>query len=313
MSSNLPTVSVVIPALNAASTLPEALKSVADQTYPNIIEVIVAAGDEASATAAEDRATVVPNPSQSTSTALNLAIARSNGEVIVRCDAQSKLPPDYVDKAIQTMRRTGADVVGGMQVPVGETQWEKAIAAAMTSPFGAGDARYRTGGEEGPTETVYLGVYRRETLERVGGFDEDFVRTQDYELNHRITESGGTVWFNPEIRVEYQPRSTLVGLSRQYFGYGQAKRQFRRKHPGALRWRQLLPPLLVGGLAVSLLGSVLLPVLVSGPILYLLAMAVAGATTGASSSRVALALVSMHLSWGCGFLSGRGGSGVPGR
>lgn len=287
--------------------LERALESIKEQTYPNITEIIVSAADSESAdTAGRLGATVVENPSGATPIALNLAIEASTGDVIVRCDAQSKLPSDYVERAVETLVRTGADNVGGMQVPVGDTFWERAIAAAMSSWLGAGDARYRLGGESGPVETVYLGVFRRSTLERVGGFDETFLRTQDYELNHRIIASGGTVWFDPGLRVEYKPRGSLRALARQYFEYGRAKRQFSRKHPGRLRWRQLAAPALVVVLAGSGLLSLYWPVLGLVPAVYVAEVLVAGVVTarrhGAAALGAPLALATMHFAWGLGFL-----------
>ncbi len=142
-----------------------------------------------------------------------------------------------------------------MQVPVGNTASEKAIAAAMSSRLGAGDARYRIGGKAGPADTVYLGVFLRSTLERLGGYDEHFDRNQDYELNQRIRDSGGTVWFDPDLEVSYRPRGSLSALARQYFDYGRWKREFARHHPGSLRPRQLAPPLLVTGLVVAILAG----------------------------------------------------------
>lgn len=302
------TVSIVIPAAGAAEMLPQALTALEQQEYPNIIEVVVAAADKESADAARRfGATVVANPSGATPIALNLAIEASTGDVVVRCDARSKLPSDYVERAVDTLVRTGADNVGGMQVPVGETFWERAIAAAMSSRLGAGDARYRLGGEEGPVETVYLGVFRRSALERVGGFDETFVRTQDYELNHRIIESGGAVWFDPGLRVEYRPRGSLGALARQYFEYGQAKRQFSRKHPGSLRWRQLAAPALVVVLVGSGLLSLFWPALGLVPAVYVAEVLAGGLVTarrhGAAALGAPLALATMHVSWGLGFFS----------
>jgi hypothetical protein len=276
------------------------LDAVEAQTYPNIAEVIVAAADAVTAAAAQGFQ-VVDNPAGTTPAGLNRAIEASTGEVIVRCDAQASLPPRYVERAIDTLLRTGADNVGGMQLPVGVSPWEKAIAAAMRSRLGAGDARYRVGGEEGAVETVYLGVFPRGVLQRLGGFDEDFVRNQDYELNHRIIESGGTVWFDPELRVEYRPRGSLAALARQYFEYGRAKRQFNHKHPGSLRWRQWAAPTLVAALAASLVASVWFPPVLAVLVAYATGMVMAGAVTDASALRVAAALATMHLSWGVGF------------
>jgi succinoglycan biosynthesis protein ExoA len=300
---NLPTVSVIIPARGSAATLPRALKSIDNQTYQNIVEVVVAAADNESARVAEAAgATVVRNEAGTTPAGLNLAIDKTRGEVIVRCDAQSILPPEYIARAVATLTRTGAANVGGMQIPVGKTPWERAIAAAMSSPFGAGDARYRIGGEEGSVETVYLGVFRRDALERIGGFDESFTRTQDYELNHRLIDSGEVVWFDPELEVQYRPRGSLAQLARQYLDYGKAKRRFARTHRGGLRWRQLAAPLLTLALLASLIVSIWLPVALLVPALYVAGLLAVGVGTR-NPVRVATALATMHLAWGWGFLT----------
>lgn len=299
---------MIIPALDSADVLPAALESIAAQDYPNIVEVVVAAGDEDSAGVARQMgARVVDNPTGVTATGLNLAISVTTGEIIVRCDAQSELPPGYVSRAVRTMERTGADNVGGMQVPVGGSPRQRAIAAAMASPLGAGNARYRLGGEEGPTDTVYLGVFRKQTLLELGGFDESFLRTQDYELNHRIRKAGGVVWFDSGLEVRYQPRRTLRALARQYFQYGRAKRQFAAKHQGGLQPRQWAAPLLVVGLTLSLIGTLIEPRLLVLPALYAGLLVVGGILAipraGAAAVLVPAALAIMHLSWGWGFLS----------
>lgn len=309
METALPTVSVIIPARDAAATLKRALGSVRDQSYSNVVDVVVATADAGSARVAQDSgATVVDNPGGRTPSALNRALSASSGEVIVRCDAHSVLLPGYIERAVETLIRTGADNVGGMQVPVGKSFWESAIAAAMTSRLGAGDARYRLGGEEGPVETVYLGVFKRTTLERIGGFDETFTRTQDYELNHRIIQSGGVVWFDPELKVEYRPRGSLRGLARQYFDYGRAKRQFSRKHPRSLRWRQLGPPAAVVVLGISLVATPFWGYALLAPAAYVGTLLLAGGGQVARHGKAAIgtpvALIAMHLSWGLGFLTG---------
>jgi succinoglycan biosynthesis protein ExoA len=308
MENSLPSVSVVIPAFDAADKIGNALASISAQVYDNVVEVIVAAGDDRTMKAARDMdAIVVHNPSGRTPDALNLAIGMATGDVVVRCDAQSVLPDDYISRAVETLQRTGAANVGGMQVPVGETFWERAIAAAMASPLGAGDARYRTGGHEGPAETVYLGVFDRVKLEALGGYDPAFVRNQDYELNHRIIESGGIVWFDPELKVQYRPRGSLKDLWTQFFKYGQAKKLFARRHPGSLRWRQLAPPLLVIGLLISLLTAFVWSWALAVPGLYLASVVVGTITMPSrlhANPGTIPALATMHLSWGLGFLTG---------
>lgn len=309
MTDNNPSVSVILPARDAAETLTAALDSIAGQTYRRIIEVIVAAADEESQEIASAHgATVVQNPGGRTPSGLNRAISASHGEVIVRCDAHSMLPAEYVERAVRTLLETGASNVGGMQIPTGVTFWERAIAAAMKSPIGAGDARYRIGGVEGPVETVYLGVFRREALDRVGGFDEQFTRTQDYELNHRIIESGGTVWFDPNLKVTYRPRGSLSSLAQQYFEYGKAKRLFRRRHPGALKWRQLAAPALVVGLGTAVVISIVWPLALWVPAGYSVVLAGTGLikvpSEGTAAFGIPPALATMHLAWGTGFLIG---------
>jgi hypothetical protein len=179
----------------------------------------------------------------------------------------------------------------------------------MVSPVGAGDARYRIGGAAGPVDTVYLGAFSRPALEAVGGFDETLVRNQDYELNWRLRRAGGTVWFDPGLAVTYRPRGRLAALWRQYFEYGYWKRVVLTRHPGSRRWRQLLPPLLVVGLA----GSIAL-VPIAGrralvlPAAYLALTAGAGAADAVRTRDPAaliepLALWTMHLAWGSGFIA----------
>lgn len=307
---SLPTVSVVIPAANAWRTIKDAIRSVQEQDYGNIVDLVVAAGDARTAEAARlPGVTVVDNPTGRTPAGLNLAVAAGTGDVVVRVDAHSVIPPDYVSVSISTLLDTGADNVGGMQIPVGDTFWSRAIATAMASPAGSGDARYRIGGRPGPVETVYLGTFRRTTLERLGGFDESYERHQDYELNERIRNSGGTVWFNPELKVTYRPRASLKALSRQYFDYGTWKRSFSRANPGSLRVRQMAPPALVVALPASAVGGLVWPWLLVVPAGYLAGLVATGVlairSVGISAAGVPVALATMHLSWGIGFLVGQ--------
>lgn len=301
-----PPVDVIIPGSGAAKSIGDAIESIRSQTYP-VGSIVVAAHDDDTAEAARRHgAVVVRNPSGTTPAGLNLALTATTAPVIVRVDAHAVLPPGYIERAVATLSATGADNVGGMQVPTGTTFWEQSIAAAMSSPFGAGDARYRIGGAAGPTDTVYLGVFRRSTLQRLGGFDEGFERNQDYEMNHRIRESGGVVWFDPDLRVSYRPRGSLTTLARQYFQYGRWKREFDRRHPGSLRWRQLAPPTLI----VVLLASGLAGIWWRPAWLVALAYPAGLLVVGLASiprARLAalgmpLALATMHVSWGLGFV-----------
>jgi succinoglycan biosynthesis protein ExoA len=313
-----PAVSVVIPAREAETSLPGSVEAVLSQDYPGALEVVIAVAPSADRTGriaaqlAMDnaRVLVVQNPSGGTSAGLNAAIAASTGPVVTRVDAHSWLYPDYLRKAVTLLAQTGADTVGGIQQAEGLTDFERATAAAMTSRIGAGDARFRCGGPPGPVDTVYLGVFRRMALERVGGFDETLQRNQDYELNWRLRSAGGTVYFHPDLRVRYRPRSSFRALAQQYYDYGRWKREMLRRHPRALRWRQLAPPLAVianvAGLALALTGRL------AG--LAVPATYAAGTTLAAvpaarrldlqAALRLPAVLATMHHAWGLGFLRG---------
>ena len=115
-----------------------------------------------------------------------------------------------------TLSVTGAANVGGMMAAAGETPFQQAVAWAMTSRFGVGASRFHTGGRPGPVDTVYLGVFRRSAIERVGGYDEEYLRAEDWELNHRIKAAGHLIWFTPELRVTYRPRASLRALAKQH-------------------------------------------------------------------------------------------------
>ncbi|MGI9608756.1 MAG: glycosyltransferase [Acidimicrobiia bacterium] len=307
MTGSLPSVSVVIPALRGGDALIHAVESVERQTFGEISEIVIASPNDMPSEL-EDRVTWIDNPTGTTPEGLNRGIAASTGEVIVRCDAHAILPPSYVASAVNTLVSTGAANVGGMQVPVGTGFWSSAIAAAMSSPLGAGDARYRVGGTPGPAETVYLGTFNRQDLDEVGGFDPEFVRNQDFELNHRLIQAGKTVWFDPELQVTYRPRNSLRALARQYFDFGRGKRRFARVHPGQLLVRQMAPTALVIALASSvLLGLVWRPMWLV-PAGYVIGLVAGGLATipkaGLAAAGVPLALATMHISWGLGFIRG---------
>lgn len=311
-----PTVSVIMPIRNEADRLCDAVASVLTQDYPRSFEVVLAVGPSDDRTAeiaaglASDAVRVVDNPSGRTPSALNAAIAASVGEVVVRVDGHATLSPGYISRAVATLIGTGADNVGGVQRAEGVTPFEQAVAAAMTSKFGVGDAKFHYGGEAGPTDTVYLGVFRRSALERVGGFDETLIRNQDYELNWRIRDTGGVVWFDPELSVTYRPRSSLPALARQYYEYGWWKAVVLRRHPRSVRWRQLVPPAAlignVGGVMLALAGRRRGLVVPGAYLSANVAASVTGAQgLSAEATRwLPAVFATMHHAWAAGLVAG---------
>ncbi|NYE49706.1 glycosyltransferase involved in cell wall biosynthesis [Spinactinospora alkalitolerans] len=321
-----PAVSVVTPILNEERHLAAAVRHVLSQDYPGELEVVLAVGPSKDRTqeaadslaAADPRVKVVPNPTGRTPAGLNAAIAASSHPIVARIDGHAMMPADYLRVAVETLQETGADNVGGIMAAEGETPWEQAVAAAMTSKVGVGNARFHTGGEGGPADTVYLGVFRRSALERVEGYDEAFLRAQDWEMNHRIRQTGGVVWFQPRMRVSYRPRPNVKALARQYFHYGRWRRVVARQHKGTINLRYLAPPAAVAAIVAGLAGGLLFWPAWLVPACYVLAVIGASLPLGRglplkAKSCIPVALATMHMAWGTGFLTSPPGLGRDSR
>jgi len=304
-----------MPVRNEAEHLRGAVAAVRSQQYPGRVSIVLAVAPSSDGTemiadeiASSGDATVVANPTGATPSGLNAAIRAARGDVVVRVDGHAELSPGYIQRAVETMRRTGAVNVGGIQKAVGTTPFERAVADAMTSRFGTGDAVFHYGGAEGPTDTVYLGVFDRRALEAVGLFDEHLIRNQDYELNIRLRNAGGVVWFDPALEVTYRPRGALTSLAGQYFDYGRWKRVVLAEHPRSLKWRQAVPPAATATIVIATAAGIVWPKALVVPVVYAAAVGAAAASAGRSAgSRLRLLAVfpAMHLSWGAGFLIGR--------
>ena len=323
-----PDVAVVMPVLNEENYLEAAVLAILSQDYEGKIQVVLALGPSTDRTdvvaaricAGDSRVSSVQNPTGRTPEGLNAALAATKQEIVVRVDAHSELSDGYIRLAVKTLQRTGADNVGGIMGARGVTNFEKAVAAAMTSPLGVGSASFHTGGQEGPAETVYLGVFKRSALERVGGYDPAFTRAQDWEMNHRIRETGGTVWFNPDLFVTYRPRPSVRKLSKQYFEYGSWRHEVMRRHPETRRRKSALryyaPPLavvlIVLGKILGTIGLVMGNALIWGYVLPLgyLALTLLSSITLIKRARggalwLPIVLATMQMSWGIGFLTSR--------
>ncbi len=301
-----------MPIRNEELHLEDAVAAVLAQEYEGMFDVWLAVGPSYDSTEqiangladGDDRVRVVPNPAGTTPAGLNAAIAASNGEIVVRVDGHVTLPAGYISEAVRILRETGAVNVGGLQLAVGKSSFERAVAAVMMSVVGSGGAEYRVGSTAKSVDTVFLGVFDRSAGDAVGWFDECLIRNQDYELNIRLRAAGGLVWFDPSLVVEYQPRSTLRSLARQYFDYGRYKAVVLRMHGSSIRLRQLLPPVSMLLLALSFVVAAKFPIFLAVPLVYVLAIgfAVKGSVqTKLWSTVIAPAI---HLSWSSGLILG---------
>lgn len=301
----LPTVTVALPVLDEERHLRAALASIAGQTYPAIVEVLVADGGssdrtrEIAATYPGLAARVLDNPGRIQAAGLNVALREARGAVFVRVDGHCVLEPDYVERCVETLSRRGAALVGGGMTPEAHGSRQRGIAIAMGSPFGAGPARFHRDGAAGWVDTVYLGAFPTELGRRVGGYDEDVGVNEDAEFAIRLRQLGG-VWYEPTIRSHYTPRADLVGLARQFYRYGRSRALTVRRHPGSLQPRQLAAPALVLAVA-SPWRKPVVAVYVAGVVARTI---VETARDRHAAPGFAASLPTMHLAWGTGFLVG---------
>ncbi|MDR6170797.1 glycosyltransferase family 2 protein [Curtobacterium sp. SORGH_AS_0776] len=326
----LPGVSYVMPVLNEVTEVRAAVQSLLEQDYSGPFEVILALGPSIDGTnelvaemsAADPRIRAIENPAGSTPAGLNVAIRASVHPVVVRVDAHSVLPQDYTRIAVRVLQESGADNVGGIMRAEGRTPFERAVALAYGSRVGLGGTPHHVGGQAGPAETAYLGVFRRERLFAVGLFDEGIKRGQDWELNRRLRQTGGTVWFTPELVVTYRPRPSLKRLVRQFVATGLWRGELARRFPANNGLRYFVPPAMVAAMALGIVAGIvgivgaalgtgaawaLLGFVV--PAVYIV-FVVLGAVAVARRSGLptllwlVVVLPCIHVGWGLGFIIG---------
>jgi succinoglycan biosynthesis protein ExoA len=245
-----PAASIIVPCRNERGHIEACLRSILGQEPPpGGFEVLVADGMSNDGTreilsrlAAEDpRLKLIDNPGRIVSTGLNAALRASRGRVIIRMDAHTEYAPDSVRQCLVVLRETDADNVGGPWVVKGTGFMGRAIGAAFQSPFAAGPARSHDSAYQGTVDTVYLGCWPREVFDRIGLFDEAFVRNQDDEFNLRLTRAGGKLWQSPCIKSCYHTRGSLRSLFQQYTQYGYWKVKVIQKHRLPASIRHLIP------------------------------------------------------------------------
>lgn len=317
-------VSVIVPCYNEQETIHLLLDAIYGQTHPRReLEVIIADGlssddtrqkiGEFLHTHPDLRVILVDNPKRIIPAGLNRAMAAAEGKIFIRLDAHSMPYKDYIQRCVAALEDRLGDNVGGVWeiLPGGEDWQARGIAAAAAHPLGVGDARYRLGGQAQEVDTVPFGAFRRELVERVGGFDESLLTNEDYEFNTRVRRMGGKVWFDPEIKSKYIARGKLADLARQYWRYGYWKARMLRRFPGAIRWRQLAGLFVISFPVLAILSiwfwwARWLLGLESA--IYALALLFVGLQQAINQRDLSLiwgvpmAIITMHFSWGAAFI-----------
>ena len=309
-------VALVIPTLNEERHIGALLAAMTVQAPDRVREIIVVDGGSTDATrtivdaATDPRVRLLPNPARLQSVGVNRAAREASPDVtvLIRVDAHAHYPDSFVADLLAAHAESGAQSVVNRLRSVGVTPFQRAVAAASNSPFGTGGAAHRSGGAVGFIDHGHHALFDRATFVALGGYDEAFIANEDAEYDVRLRASGGRIWFTDTAAIDYFPRATPAALARQYFRYGQGRARTRAKHHERLRPRQMIPPLMVIGLAVALVASFLFPPALVVPAVYFLGVV---AATGILMARTrdpaviaaVLVLPIMHICWGWGFLS----------
>jgi glycosyltransferase involved in cell wall biosynthesis len=323
VNNDLPMVSVIIPIRNEEEHISRCLESVLRQDYPKgLMEVLVIDGmsndrsrqilDEMGVQYPQ-RFKVLDNPQMLTSCGLNRGIKAATGDIIVRVDGHTVIAEDYISQSLACLETTQAQCVGGPMVAKGRGLMGQAIALAICSSFGMGDAIQHYSDKECCTETVYLGVFPRNVFDELGLYREDFACNEDDEHIYRLRKNGGRIFFTPKIRSVYYNRTSIVALFRQYYRYGLWKVRVAQTHPRMMLWRHFVPPAFAFCLILPVLLAIPWPLLgVISPLFLVLYTLVAMVFAVSLSVNLGWkycipitgAFFTLHFAYGVGFLVG---------
>lgn len=282
-----PLISIIIPCRNEEKYIEACLKSLAeDQTYPKeSLEILVIDGASEDKTRKiveeyikkhpEINIKLLENPNKFTSFGLNIGIRTARGEIIVRADAHTQYPPEYikvsVDYLLKGYKKEEVDSVGGVietpsikdiatVIKDRKSQIKtRAIALCLSHPFGAASS-FRLGTTEPRfVDTVFAGCYKKEVFNKIGLFNENLVRSQDLEFNLRLKRAGGKILLVPDIKFRYYPKSSFWEFFQHNFLDGIWAIYPLKFTKTFFQPRHYIPLFFVLSLIVSLIFSFFLP------------------------------------------------------
>jgi succinoglycan biosynthesis protein ExoA len=315
-----PNVLVVVPTLNEENTVERVLR----QLYSGLdtttgLRIVVADGGSSDGTVEiVNRLSMelpglelISNPKRRQSCAINLVVRnRGAGALyLIRCDAHASYPPGYINRLLATLEQTGADSIVVPMDSIGRVCLDKAIAWLSDTPLGSGGSAHRAGRRSGYVDHGHHAIFRLSKFVEAGGYDETFTHNEDAEFDCRLGALGGRIFLDADIRIQYQPRSSLGGLFRQYFNYGRGRSRTVRRHPGSMRLRQFVVPfhVLLSVCAVLLSPLTIVPLL--WPLIYAVVLLLFSITLSIRKKSVCGLLVGpaallMHTAWASGFIWG---------
>ena len=324
MNKGRPMVSVVIPCRNEKAYIEPCIRSVLNQESPRGgIEFIVVDGMSEDGTRdilkrlmeEDSRLKVVDNPRRITPCARNIGVQEARGQYIAILDAHTVYASTYVRTCIELLEEhPEICCAGGPIVSIGRSVFGKATAAAMSHPFGVGNAKHRFPNYEGYAEGACFPVFRREIFDKVGLFDEDLIRNQDDEFNFRVALSGEKIFISPRAQCTYYVRETFRQLFWQFFQYGYYKVVVFRKHRLPISLRHFVPIVFFSGMFALLLGVFIFPGwwALTGfmlPIAYMVILGLGGASVSIKEGMLVgflfpITAFVLHVSYAIGFARG---------
>jgi len=319
MSTHLPPISIIIPTLNESGFIIGCINSIIQGNYPvENMEIIVVDGGSEDNTVEQVKSlsqahldiVLLENHKKITPAAMNIGIKAAKYDLLMWCGAHAVYDKNYVLHSVNALLDDPkAASVGGVINPIANTKMGKAIAVATSSKFGIGNAQYRHATTRQYVDTVFGGCFLKKSINEIGGFNEAWVRNQDYEINHRLRTNVGPIILDPSIRCQYYCRESISKLYMQYFNYGFWRFNTLLKHPDSFTYRQAAPVLLCVGMLISLaltlsghsIGWLIPSVYI---ILSLLTSLMLASIKAQPFLLVSLPIIFpvLHISWGAGFI-----------
>ncbi|MFC4165939.1 glycosyltransferase family 2 protein [Teichococcus aestuarii] len=320
----LPLVAIAVPVLNEEHYIADCLASLLTQGDGYRLEVLVLDGGSTDRTREivagiqlrHPEVRLLHNPARLQSAAVNQAAREASPEarILLRADAHAWYPPGFVTRVCQCLEARTGPSAGATSVVVpmkteGHAGMQRAIALAQNSKLGNGGSAHRAGGVSGWVDHGHHAAFNRDFFRSIGGYDEAFTHNEDAELDHRAHLAGGKVWMCREAPVTYYPRKDLPSLARQYMKHGAGRARTLMKHGLRPRPRQMAPVAALLGCAGAVLLAPFWPPFLFIPLAYALLCLGWGAAQAAKARDlsllpVGLAVMTMHLAWGFGFLRG---------